>query len=334
MALQDRVMKLRQAFLDEGRQPVPDSLQGVTKDKIRKVLTKIDRNNPEIVDAVFALLDNITPSWFTKIAKTAKISDGATTAHIGSHVGILQRGSTIKLDREGRDYWIKPLRELGAIEPIYLNPETCSFIPGHPVAKSSNSAYKLSEGFVAILQADDGEWENRLKDWASEDKIRQRAQLQATLATQSAKQVDTKHGDLIIASIDHYVPRFLPDYEVVYTDAKDGDRITDEEKALLREAGVEITLADAMPDVLLWNRSEDKLWVIEAVTSDGEVDQHKLDQLQALATRSGKNGIGFTTTYRNWKDASTRQGKHKNLAPTTYVWIQEDPSKHFYIESF
>ena len=28
------------------------------------------------------------------------------------------------------------------------------------------------------------------------------------------------------------------------------------------------------------------------------------------------------------------QGKHKNIASGTYIWIQEDPSKHYLAESF
>jgi hypothetical protein len=89
-----------------------------------------------------------------------------------------------------------------------------------------------------------------------------------------------------------------------------------------------------MPDVLLWNKTTDHLWVIEAVTSDGEVDNHKVAQMSALAKRSGKSGVGFTTAYQTWSAAAKRQGKYKNIAPGTYIWIQEDPSKHYLAESF
>lgn len=89
-----------------------------------------------------------------------------------------------------------------------------------------------------------------------------------------------------------------------------------------------------MPDVLLWNATSDSLWVIEAVTSDGEVDYHKVSQLTGLAKRSNKKEIGFTTAYQTWKTAGSRQARFKNLPPETYLWIMEDPSKHFHaIES-
>ena len=89
-----------------------------------------------------------------------------------------------------------------------------------------------------------------------------------------------------------------------------------------------------MPDALLWNRDTDQLWIVEAVTSDGEVDAHKVDQIRAFATRNGKAIGGFTTAYSTWRVAAQRQGRHKNIATGTYVWIREDAAKHFLAESF
>ena len=65
------------------------------------------------------------------------------------------------------------------------------------------------------------------------------------------------------------------------------------------------------------NKETDHLWVIEAVTSDGEVDIHKKESLEAFAKRNGKSGVGFTTTYLTWKAAAARQSSQKNLADGT-----------------
>ena len=332
MALHDEVARLRAQRMAVGGEGVPRSFQGVTKVKIRDVLARLHLgHNNELVDCVFALLDDETPSWFPRAVAGTTFSDGATTAHLACHVGILQRGIG-KMDREGRDYWIKPLGELGGIEPVYLHHG--QFIEGHPVAKSGNSAYRLSEDFKAILQASEDEWPGLLTSWASEEAARQRRAFQAQVAEISRQLVDTGHSDLIRASIEHYASRFLPEYEVVYVDDGDGDRITELDRSELRRAGVELRLGDAMPDVLLWNPLTDRLWVIEAVTSDGEVDLHKVKQLTALAGRCGKAGIDFTTTYQTWRQAATRQGAHNNVAVGSFIWIQADPSKHFRVESF
>jgi hypothetical protein len=332
MALHDYVTKLRTQRMREGKEAVPIMLQGVTKNKIKAVLGHLDLDrNSDLVDGVFALLDDQTDSWFSKAPAGTKFCDGATTAHLACHIGILQRGNG-KLDREGRDYWIKPLRDLGGIEPILFYEG--KFIQGHVVAKSPNSSYRLAEDFKAILQASPDQWPSMLADWANEDAERKRKRFQAEMAEVSRQLVDTGHSDLIKASIDFYARKFLPGYEVIYVDDGDGDRITDEDRRKLAQAGIELKLGDAMPDVLLWNKETNQLWVIEAVTSDGEVDLHKVNQLNALARHYGKAGVGFTTAYLSWKDAAARQSIHGNIAVDTYIWIQADPAKHFRVESF
>lgn len=332
MALHDRIQKLRDDLLARGKTPVPASLQGVTKDRIRAVLAHIDRNHQDIVDAVFALLDDVQPSWFRGAWEGARFCDGASTAHIGCHIGILQRDKG-KLDREGRDYWLKPLWEVGAIEKVYLDARSGRFIPGHPVAKSPNCAYRLAASFISILQAPEGRWEAMLEEWIQADVIRRRLGIQARSAAKSRAAVDTKHSDLIRSVVDVYAPHFLPGFQILYVDETDGDRVTEEDRLRLADAGVELLLGDAMPDVLFWRSDRDWLWAIEAVTSDGEVDLHKSQQLRHLAERAAKAGIGFTTAYPDWRTAAARQGRYKNIVPDTYIWIQEDPSKHMLVSA-
>lgn len=322
MSLQDTIGKLKDSSL-------PEELQGVNKERIRATLRAMDRESDDMVDAVFALLDNVTPNLFPRARLNAKFCDGTSTQHIAAHVGTWQRGGA-RLDREGRDYWIKPLREIGAIEPVYLQPATGAFILGHPVAKSPNSAYRLSATFLGVLVASDAEWATRLGEWIREDNVRTRLQRQAELTKLARAAVDTKHSDLIQACKTFYAPAFLPGFQVVYVDDRDGDRVTEAQRVVLAEIGIAFALGDAMPDILLWNQETNWLWVIEAVTSDGEVDLHKVQQLTELAKRSGKQGVGFTTAYQTWKAAAARQSRHKNLPPGTYLWIMEDPIKQFH----
>ena len=121
---------------------------------------------------------------------------------------------------------------------------------------------------------------------------------------------------------------------MVYIDEGDGDRLSVSDRVRLAEAGMDLRLSDAMPDVLLWNGHTDRLWVIEAVTSDGEVDIHKVNQLTAFAKRCGKAGIDFTTAFRTWKDVAARQGTHQNITVGSYIWIQADGAKHLLLKSF
>lgn len=316
-----------------------ESPQGVTKERISSVLQKMHRESQDIRDVVLALLDE-GPSWFSAAPKELRFCDGASTAHLGAHIAILQRGSDAKLDREGRDYWIKPLIEVGAIEPCYLPSKNDKelmekgfrFYPGHIKAKSPNSGYRLAPSFVEILKAEN--WEELLNTWLKQDAVRRRLELQAIAASEAKKLGDNSHTDLIQASINHYVPTFLPGFEVLYVDDGDGDRISQEQQKKLSEAGLTIKLGDAMPDVLLVNRELKKLWVIEAVTSDGEVDIHKVSQMTNFAKRHGYDNIGFTTTYPSWKKLAERQTKTKaNIAVNTFIWVLESGSTQLEVQS-
>src|SRR6266542_2018547 len=164
MKLED---SLRSDIAAKKLRPPPAALQGITKERITQVLQALDRASRDKVDAVFALLDDFNPNWFFEAGqKGLKFCDGASTAHIACHVGVLQRNGG-KLDREGRDYWLKPLWEIGALEKLYFNSETAEFMPGHPVPKSPNSAYRIAPAFLQILKASDADRKALLAAWTS-----------------------------------------------------------------------------------------------------------------------------------------------------------------------
>jgi hypothetical protein len=108
MQLHDKVAKLRRARLKTGTSSVPDSFQGVTKTRIRQVLRLIDLGqNPDIVDTVFALLDDQTESLFSNAPEAARFSSGATTDPAALLFAVIQRypkrlGKT-RLYFKGRD---------------------------------------------------------------------------------------------------------------------------------------------------------------------------------------------------------------------------------------
>lgn len=176
----------------------PDRPQGVTKERITSVLNRLSNFNEDARDAVFALLDE-SSSLYTSAPEGTRFCDGACTAHIGAHVAILQRNSDAKLDREGRDYWIKPLINIGAIEPCYLPSRKDTellaygnkFYNGHLKSKSPHNAYRLASSFIAILKADEESYGGMLNHWISKDSVRERLELQAKLAALCANISET-----------------------------------------------------------------------------------------------------------------------------------------------
>jgi hypothetical protein len=304
---------------------------GVRRERVRDVLALLGRDHGDLVDAVWALLDDTLPSQFPPLAETHRFSDGASTAHIGCHVGILQRG-TGKLDREGRDYWIKPLREIGAFEPITLPRGANEFVSGHVVSKSPYSGYRLAADFLALLRSPASELSRKVQKWASADAIRDRLALQARAAEAAKRAINNDHEELIRSVQGTYVPLFLPGFRVVLVDAGDGERITQEKRRSLAQIGMTLDLSDAYPDVLLFKEDDRAVWCVEAVTSDGEVDAHKVAAVEKRCDASGLTLAGMTTAYTTRKDWLRRQERVQNLAPNTLVWTADDPGVQYRIE--
>lgn len=305
--------------------------QGVTLKDITTLLKKIGKFTPDIRDCVWCLLNNEFPSLFSN-NKDYSISDGASVAHIGGYVGILLRGKK-RLDREGRDYWIKPLIEIGAIEEITLS--NGRFVSGHIKAKSPNSSYRLTKSFIKLLQkVRKPNFESLLKEWISSESINNRLQIHLELSNANKdSQGTSSHKGLINDSIRIYSKYFLSGYTPVFVDAEDGNRITSEELALLNKYKINFgNLDDVWPDVILYNSELNSLWFIEAVTSDGEADEHKVQGLKKICKNSNKVFGGVTTTYLDWKSCATRQKKENNIALNTYLWIKETPDKQFKVE--
>jgi hypothetical protein len=338
-----------------------NSYQGVSIQDIELVLSRINLYTNDRRDAIWCLLNNEYPSLFVNSAGFT-LADGASIAHIGGYIGILMRGSG-RLDREGRDYWIKPLTEIGAIQKCTYISENRKFVPGHIKAKSPNSAYKLDRSFINLLSNTTNEnFENLLYDWISKSNQEKRLKVEVeaskyeigekiygesltsknnldiTVYERLSLNLDfsklsesNSHAKLIKDSILLYAKNFLPTYEPIFIDAFDGDRVPGEDQSRLKENNISIELDDAWPDIILINKENESLWFIEAVTSDGEVDEQKMDGLKRLCNKSDKQFGGATTTYETWSKLAQRQKKSKNLAKNSYVWIREDPGRYIKI---
>lgn len=302
------------------------SYQNINLENVTLTLKKFDKFTADMRDVIWCLLNNDFPSVFSN-ASDKTISDGASVAHIGSYVGILMRHNK-KLDREGRDYWIKPLIDIAAIEPVTLvNGE---FQEGHLKAKSPNSAYRLSQNFIELMKLSNSDnFDEKVTQYANT--VNERLAVFSMLSNNNVStQGISAHKQLILDSINVYAAQFLPDYHPVYTDCEDGDRITNEERDALNSAGIVFgQLTDVWPDAILYNETQNSLWFIEAVTSDGEVDNHKYEGLIRICNNSGKTFAGCTTTYETWKKLASRQHSENNLSVGSYVWIKETPDKHF-----
>ena len=315
-------------------------------DKIRQVLTQL--NLPQNTTAtyferccqcVYVLLDyalaNPMPAMRAAVSG-ATIRDGAGTHMIAEQIR-QQFGLATRPDREGRDYWIKPLIELGVLEKGHIRADKgqATVLMNYHYPKSANNFYRVSNSFEALLNMEGVNLERAITEWQQSN---ERAQLQAMQKLASgqliaASAILNRHDALLNTALEQLAPHYLPGYEPVFVDAGDGQRIEDRWLASMADAGISLTLADRFPDAILWSRSTDTFWFIDAVEHDGEYDQSRVADIIATFAAMGKQVAGFTTVYRDWRTTAKRQSTYKNLAVGTTLWIVEDGGKVFEVKS-
>lgn len=129
-----------------------------------------------------------------------------------------------------------------------------------------------------------------------------------------------KHNELQKAIIEQFAFRFAPGSTCLYVgDTTKKDLVKDVKK--LEELGIDITLHDKMPDVVLYREDKNWLYFIEAVTSVGPMDPKRILEISEM-TKNVTAGKVFVTAFLNFESYR----KYSNqLAWETEVWIADIP---------
>ncbi len=315
-------------------------------DKIKQALTQL--NLPQNTTAtyferccqcVYVLLDyaRANPMAAMRAAVPgATMRDGASTQLIGEQIK-QQFGLAKRPDREGRDYWIKPLLELDVLEKGHIRASKgqAAVLMNYHYPKSANNFYRVSDSFELLLHEEGAGLERAVAEWQQGNERARLLSVQKLAAGQltASSAILSLHDALLMTALEQLAPRYLPGYELVFVDAGDGQRIEDKWQAKMAEAGISLTLADRFPDAILWSRATDTFWFIDAVEHDGEYDQSRVADITATFAAMGKEVAGFTTVYRDWRAVARRQATYKNLAVGTTLWIVEDGGKVFEIKA-
>lgn len=129
-----------------------------------------------------------------------------------------------------------------------------------------------------------------------------------------------KHNELQKAIIEEFAPRFAPDSECLYVgDTIEKNLVINAQK--LTELGLEITLHDKMPDVVLYRKDKDWIYFVESVTSVGPMDSKRILELTEM-TKNVTAGKIFVTAFLDFR---TYKRFSETLAWETEVWIAELP---------
>jgi hypothetical protein len=307
--------------------------------RIAELLGRLDSYSDLRAACLLGLTDDVTPHPVAALAAEGlKLSAGATTRQLFQFAA--PKLGKMHIDRELRDEVWPRLRELGIVQRSYVLTAKEARREGklvdygvHRRAKSPNNGYALTgEARRLLVETLETDWAQELDEFVHSTDDRRRRVLQHE-ATTAAATAPGDHSKLMQAAVAALRAARLPDYKLVFIDEADETRIKDEWKEKLEPRGLLPDLDSLWPDAILVRDADRSLWFIDAVTTDGEIDETRRAELQEWAAARGYTVSGYTTAYETWRRTSTRQGKMKNLAVGTNLWIAEDGGKLFTVDS-
>jgi hypothetical protein len=201
--------------------------------------------------------------------------------------------------------------------------------PGRPT-NSPNTCYALTDDAREVLaQFGTQKWEDVVTQflerygalWEHYQRSRQAVALPLKLA--DGKQLyltPGKHNELQIALIEKFGPRYAAGAVVLYLgDA--ANKFVVFEREQLEQLGVPITTHDKLPDIILYEKAKNWLYLIEAVTSHGPVSHKRRFELEKLLENCTAERIYISA----FLDFARFRRHSSNIAWETEVWIAELP---------
>jgi type II restriction enzyme len=140
-----------------------------------------------------------------------------------------------------------------------------------------------------------------------------------------------KHNDVQIAVIEEFAPRFAPGCDLVYVgDTANKDLFVDEEA--LNTLSIQIDEHNKLPDIVLYSKKRNLLFLIEAVTSHGPVSAKRIIELDRMLKTCHANRV-YVSAFPDFKEFKRHSS---SIAWETEVWIMEIPEHmiHFNGDKF
>lgn len=140
-----------------------------------------------------------------------------------------------------------------------------------------------------------------------------------------------RHNEVQIAVIEAFAPRFAPGSKLLYIgDTANKDLYTD--KKGLEKLGIPIDEHGKLPDVVLYDKKRNWLFLIEVVTSHGPVSPKRIIELEEMLQKCDAGKI-YVTAFPDFREFK----KHTSeIAWETEVWLSEMPDHmiHFNGDKF
>jgi len=128
------------------------------------------------------------------------------------------------------------------------------------------------------------------------------------------------HNRLQVAVIEQFGPRFAPGARLLYLgDTAKKHIVCDDQR--LSSLRVPITKHDKLPDIILYQKRRNWLFLIEAVTTHGPVSPKRHREIESVFAKSPAERI-YVTAFPNVRTFRKYAGE---IAWETEVWIADNP---------
>lgn len=126
---------------------------------------------------------------------------------------------------------------------------------------------------------------------------------------------------LIKSMVEEFCPRFAPGGQVLYIGDADS-KTSNYNKELLSSLGINLDMHGKMPDLVVYQRDKNWLFLMEAVTTHGPVNPLRKKNLESLFGGS-QAGIVYVSCFPN---RQVLRSHLMDIAWETEVWLESDPT--------
>lgn len=201
-------------------------------------------------------------------------------------------------------------------------------IPNLPV-NSPRAHYAISNEALEVIKSyGSGDWDDKLSIFISSagklseiyKKARDMQMIPVVIEGKEYKLSAGKHNVIQAAVIEEFAPRFSPGAKVLYIgDTAKKDLYVNSKG--LEEIGIPITEHSKLPDIVIYDKDKEWLFLIEVVTSHGPVSPKRVLEMEEFLINCNIGKV-YVTAFPN--KAEFR--KHvADIAWETEVWIADNP---------
>ena len=219
---------------------------------------------------------------------------------------------------------------------ITLNPDNPTRTTNSP-----KSVYQINEGFLeAVVSYEHQTWQTTfdtflksipLRKIRAESK-RQTQRIPVIFGNQQLALSSGGQNPLVKKIIEDFCSKFAAGAEAIYIGDTSSKTNTYYDRALLQTLGLTFDDHGKMPDVIVYQREKNWLFLIEAVTTHGAITETRLRQLETLFQGSHAP-IVYVTAF----ESRTQMRKYlADIAWETEVWVADHPEHliHFNGDKF